>query len=156
MVNLFLDGRVVVHAGDCLQVLVGLPENSVDSVVTDPPYALVSITKRFGKEGSAPAKSNGATGVYARASSGFMGANWDTGKIAFSPEVWRECARLMKPGAHLVAFGGDRTYHRLACAIEDAGLEIRHTILWLYGSGFPKSHSVAKDLADTDWCSCDG
>src|ERR1019366_1597403 len=108
----FLDGRVVLHAGDCRAVLKTLADNSIDSVVTDPPYALVSIGKRFGKDGSAPEKSNGATGVYARASSGFMSVKWDTGATAFDPDIWTDICRIMKPGAHLCAFGGDRTFHR--------------------------------------------
>ena len=120
-----------------------LPVESVDSVVTDPPYHLTSIIKRFGKAGSAPAKS-GATGAYARASKGFMGKTWDGGDVAFRPETWAEVLRVLKPGGHLLAFSGTRTYHRMACAIEDAGFEIRDTIAWLYGSGFPKSHDISK------------
>lgn len=118
-----------------------IPDNSIDSCVTDPPYALVSISKRFGAENAAPAKS-GKSGVYARASAGFMGQTWDTGECAFAVEFWQEVLRVLKPGAHLLAFGGTRTYHRLACAIEDAGFEIRDQIGWLYGSGFPKSHNL--------------
>lgn len=133
--------RVEVHHGDCLDVLRTLPDNSFDSSVTDPPYALVSIVKRFGKAGAAPAKSEGASGVYKRASAGFMGQQWDTGERAFAVEFWAEVLRVLKPGAHVLAFSGTRTYHRLACAVEDAGFEIRDQIGWLYGSGFPKSHN---------------
>src|ERR1700720_100978 len=115
--RLFLDGRVVLYEGDCREVLHDMADNSIDSVVTDPPYALVSIGKRFGKDGAAPAKSNGATGVYARASRGFMGCKWDTGAAAFDPELWADVCRVMKPGAHAFIFGGDRTYHRLVCAV---------------------------------------
>jgi site-specific DNA-methyltransferase (adenine-specific) len=71
-----------------------------------------------------------------------MGMKWDTGDVAFDPAFWAECLRVLKPGAHLMAFGGTRTYHRLACAIEDAGFEIRDQFAWVYGSGFPKSHAV--------------
>ena len=113
----------------------------VDSVVTDPPYHLTSIVKRFGKPGSAPAQ-QGTDGRFARASRGFMGKQWDGGDIAFQPETWRLCFDLMKPGGHLVAFGGTRTHHRIWCAIEDAGFEVRDTLAWLYGSGFPKSHNA--------------
>lgn len=95
----------------------GLTSESVDSIVTDPPYEL-----------------------------GFMGKSWDRSGIAYSVEVWRECLRVLKPGGHLLAFGGSRTYHRLACAIEDAGLEIRDQIQWIYGSGFPKSLDVSKAI----------
>jgi site-specific DNA-methyltransferase (adenine-specific) len=75
-----------------------------------------------------------------------MGKQWDGGDVAFRPETWREVYRVLKPGAHLLAFGGTRTYHRMACAIEDAGFEIRDTVLYLYGSGFPKSHDVSKGI----------
>lgn len=126
--------------GDCIEVLKTLPSNSIDSCVTDPPYHLVSVVKRFGKEGSKPAK-HGKDGLYSRASKGFMGKEWDGGDISFKPEVWAEVYRVLKPGGHLLAFGGSRTYHRIACAIEDAGFELRDTIQWLYGSGFPKSHN---------------
>lgn len=144
------DGRVVLHQADCRDVLRGLPDNSIDSVVTDPPYALVSIQKRFGKPGSAPAKvREGASGAYARASSGFMGKSWDTGEVAFSEEFWAEVWRVLKPGGHVVAFSGTRTYHRMAVAIEDAGFEIRDQLGWVYGSGFPKSHDVQKAIQKT-------
>lgn len=92
-----------------------LAENSVDAIVTDPPYGLE-----------------------------FMGKNWDHGVPGV--HFWAEALRVAKPGAHLLAFGGSRTYHRLAVAIEDAGWEIRDTIMWLYGSGFPKSHDVSKAI----------
>jgi len=131
--------------GDMLETLKQLPDNSVHAVVTDPPYHLTSIVKRFGKEGSAPAKF-GTDGAFARASRGFMGKEWDGGDIAFRPETWYEVLRVLKPGGHLLAFGGSRTYHRIAVAIEDAGFEIRDTIMWLYGSGFPKSHDVSKGI----------
>lgn len=131
----------VIH-GDSAVVIRGLPDDSVDAVVTDPPYALVSIVKRFGKPGATSAKSNGASGVYARASAGFMGQQWDTGAVAFSPEFWAEVLRVLKPGGHVLAFSATRTYHRLACAIEDAGFEIRDMVAWLYGQGFPKSHNL--------------
>lgn len=118
----------------------------VHSVVTDPPYGLTSTVKRFGKPGSAPAQSNGATGVYARASRGFMGQLWDGTAIERDPALWRLCYDLLPPGGYLAAFGGTRTFHRIACAIEDAGFEIRDTVMWLYGSGFPKSHNVANSI----------
>jgi site-specific DNA-methyltransferase (adenine-specific) len=135
----FLNGRVTLHAGDSRDVLKTIPDCSIDSIVTDPPYALVSIVKRFGKSDSAPAKGNEA---YQRASAGFMGKQWDTGETAFATEFWAECLRVLKPGGHVVAFSGTRTYHRMACAIEDAGFEIRDQLQWLYGSGFPKSHNA--------------
>jgi site-specific DNA-methyltransferase (adenine-specific) len=94
-----------------------MPENSVDSIVTDPPYEL-----------------------------GFMGKSWDSSGIAFNIEVWQEALRVLKPGGHLIAFSGSRTYHRMAVAIEDAGFEIRDQIMYVYGSGFPKSHNISKAI----------
>jgi len=134
---------VRVEHGDCLKVMERLQTDGVqfDSCVTDPPYHLVSIVKRFGKESSAPAQF-GKDGAYARASRGFMGKQWDGGNVAFDPATWALVYGLLKPGAHLIAFSGTRTYHRMACAIEDAGFEIRDQIGWLYGSGFPKSHNL--------------
>lgn len=136
---------VTVHHGDSREVLKGFADASIDSVVCDPPYALVSIGKRFGADNAAPAKA-GKSGAYARASAGFMGQKWDTGETAFDPLFWVEVLRVLKPGGHLIAFSGTRTYHRLACAIEDAGFEMRDMIAWLYGSGFPKSHDVSKGI----------
>ena len=102
---------------DCIEAMKAMPENSVDSIVTDPPYEL-----------------------------GFMGKSWDASGIAFNVDVWREALRVIKPGGHLIAFSGSRTYHRMAVAIEDAGFEIRDQIMWVYGSGFPKSHNVSKGI----------
>jgi DNA modification methylase len=148
----FLNGRVKLHCGDCREVLAQLEENSLDACVTDPPYHLTSIVKRFGAANSAPVRvgdinaSNDLKAAYARQSAGFMGKLWDGGDIAFDPETWRAVYRVLKPGAHLLAMGSTRTYHRLACAIEDAGFEVRDTIMWIYGSGFPKSHDVSKGI----------
>jgi len=111
----FLNGKVTLHRGDCLEVLPTLDEGSVDAVVTDPPYGL-----------------------------SFMGRHWDHGVPGV--DFWKATLRLLKPGGHLLAFGGDRTYHRLACAIEDAGFDIRHTIVYCFGSGFPKSHDISKAI----------
>lgn len=139
--------RVKVSHGDSREVLKTLENCSVASVVTDPPYSLVSITKRFGKDAGRKEPSKpGKKGVYHRASKGFMGQTWDTGETAFDPEFWAEVLRVLKPGGHVLAFGGTRTYHRLVCAIEDAGFEVRDSIGWLFGSGFPKSHNVAKGI----------
>lgn len=138
-------GRVRLFGADSRDVLAGLPDNSVDSIVTDPPYALESVVKRFGKPNAAPARP-GSDGLFQRQSRGFMGETWDTGEVAFDPEFWSEALRVLKSGGHLAAFGGTRTYHRLACAIEDAGFEIRDQLAWVYGTGFPKSHDVAKGI----------
>lgn len=109
--------NATVYHGSNLDVLPTLPDNSVDSIVTDPPYEL-----------------------------GFMGKSWDNSGIAYSVELWTECMRVLKPGGHLLAFGGSRTWHRLAVAIEDAGFEMRDSIAWLYGSGFPKSMDISKAI----------
>jgi DNA modification methylase len=114
-------------AGDCREVMATFDAESVDSIVSDPPYGL-SAAKNSGKS------SRG----------GFMGKKWDHGVPGV--EFWTEALRVAKPGAHLLAFGGTRTYHRLACAIEDAGWEIRDCVMWVYGSGFPKSHDVSKAI----------
>ena len=124
-----------------LNMLSHIEENSIDCVITDPPYGLTSITKRFGKEGSAPAK-EGKDGSFARLSKGFMGKEWDGSGIEYNVDAWRKCFKALKPGGYLLAFGGSRTFHRIACAIEDAGFELRDTIMYLYGSGFPKSHNI--------------
>lgn len=136
---------ISIHHSDCVAWLQAYDGPLFDSCVTDPPYHLTSIVKRFGGKDAAPAMV-GATGAYARASKGFMGKEWDGGDVAFRPETWRAVYDKLKPGAHLVAFSGTRTYHRMACAIEDAGFEIRDQLQWLYGSGFPKSHDVSKGI----------
>ena len=106
-----------VWLGDCRVQMSRLADDSIDSIVTDPPYEL-----------------------------GFMGKSWDATGIAYDIKVWQECLRVLKPGGHLLAFGGSRTYHRLACAIEDAGFQIRDQIMWVYGSGFPKSLNIGKAI----------
>ncbi len=106
-----------VLAGSCLDRLLELEDCSIDAVVTNPPYEL-----------------------------GFMGKSWDSSGIAYNVEVWRQCLRVLKPGGHILAFGGSRTWHRLAVAIEDAGFELRDSIAWLYRSGFPKSLDVSKAI----------
>jgi DNA modification methylase len=138
---------IKVYHADSRDVLLTLEPASIDAVVCDPPYALVSILKRFGKPGSAPAQ-EGTDGRFKRASVGFMGQEWDTGETAHDPDFWRLVAQAMKPGSHLVAFAGTRTYHQIATAIEDAGFEIRDMIAWLYGTGFPKSHDMQKAIED--------
>ena len=102
---------------DCRHGLAMLPDNSVDAILTDPPYEL-----------------------------GFMGHAWDRSGIAYDVAMWREALRVLKPGGHMLAFSGSRTYHRMTCAIEDAGFEVRDSIMWVYGSGFPKSLDISKAL----------
>jgi len=105
--------------GDCIEEMKKLNDNSVDAVVCDPPYEL-----------------------------GFMGKKWDNSGIAYNVDVWREALRVLKPGGHLLAFGGTRTYHRMAVAIEDAGFEVRDMLEWIYASGFPKSLNIGKKIDD--------
>jgi site-specific DNA-methyltransferase (adenine-specific) len=140
-----LGGRVMLHCGDCRDAIKAMPDNSIDSVVTDPPYALVSVTKRYGNPDAKPCGA-GTDGSFRRLSKGFMGKQWDTGETAFAVDFWAEVFRVLKPGGHVVSFSGTRTYHRLVCAIEDAGFEIRDQLAWVYGSGFPKSHDVSKGI----------
>lgn len=106
---------LTILAGDCLAAMRAMPDHSVDSIVTDPPYEL-----------------------------GFMGKAWDNSGIANSVPMWTEALRVLKPGGYLLSFGGTRTYHRMTCAIEDAGFVIRDCLVWMYGSGFPKSLDVSK------------
>jgi DNA modification methylase len=113
--------------GDCRTLMADMEGCWVDSIVTDPPYELTSA--RPG--GRSPATEG-------KVMKGFMGMQWDGSGVAFDPTMWAEALRVLKPGGWLVAFGGSRTYHRMACAIEDAGFEIRDQIMWIYGSGFPK------------------
>jgi site-specific DNA-methyltransferase (adenine-specific) len=131
--------------GDNLQSMKTMEDNSIDSVVTDPPYGLTSIVKRFGKANSKDAQF-GTDGVFKRSSKGFMGKEWDSDVP--SVEFWREVYRILKPGGHILSFGGTRTYHRLVTAIEDSGFEIRDQLQWIYGQGFPKSHNIGKKLKD--------
>ena len=125
-----------------------MEENSIDTIITDPPYNLVSISKRWsGKDvKNTPGMETEEGSVWARKAGGFMGKEWDGTGIALDQKIWAEALRVAKPGAMLLAFGGTRTFHRIAVAIEDAGWEIRDTLMWLYGSGFPKSHNIQKAL----------
>lgn len=131
---------VRVLVGDMREVLPTLEAESFHACVTDPPYHFGSIVKRFAKTGGADRMHSRAE-AYSRHAKGFMNKTWDAGDIAFQVETWAHVLRVLKPGAHLVAFGGTKGFHRMACAIEDAGFEIRDTLCWLYGSGFPKSHN---------------
>lgn len=125
----FLDGRVTMHAGDCLEVMAEMGENSVDACVCDPPYHLASIVKRFGGDTATPAKDR--DGLFQRASRGFMNQKWDGGEIAFRPETWAAVLRVLKPGGHVVAFGAPKMVHWMAVAIEMAGFEVRDRFIEL-------------------------
>lgn len=136
---------VELFCGDCLAILPTFAENSIDSCVTDPPYHLQSIVDRFGANGAKPPKTK-QTGVYKRIAKGFMGETWDGGDIAFDPETWKLVLRVMKPGAHLLAFNAARNYHMMATAIEAAGFQIRDCIVWAYAQGMPKSSDIGKQI----------
>jgi site-specific DNA-methyltransferase (adenine-specific) len=140
--------------GDMRVRLRELPDASVDAVVTDPPYHLASIVKRFGSPTAAPINNAdskvGRWGPYHRTSSGFYGEQWDGGDVAFDAATWAEVLRVLKPGGHLVAFGAPRNYHRLAVAIEDSGFEVRDLLAWIYASGFPKNHRTARTMNAAD------
>ena len=132
--------------GDCLEEMKKLPENSIDAVITDPPYGLVSIAKRWSGKNvkNTPGMETNEGSVWARKAKGFMGKEWDGSGIEYNVELWKECLRVLKPGGYVLAFGGTRTCHKLTTAIEDAGFEIRDMIAWVYGSGFPKSLNIGK------------
>jgi site-specific DNA-methyltransferase (adenine-specific) len=147
--------NVDLRHGDCVELMRQMPDNSVDSVVTDPPYGL----EFMGKDWDAPWKAGEVVTVTDEATNGTFhtkgfkhGVRYSRGRqemLAFQEwfeTVAVECLRVLKPGGHLLAFGGTRTYHRMACAIEDAGFEIRDSIHWVYGSGFPKSLNIGKAI----------
>jgi site-specific DNA-methyltransferase (adenine-specific) len=136
------DHGIRVEHGDCREIIPTLGV-MVDAVVTDPPYHLIPTQKRFGAVNSAPAQ-YGRDGAMARLSSGFMSQQWDGGDIAFQPETWATIGSVLRPGGFLLAFGGTRTYHRLACAIEDAGFVIQDCLMWLFATGFPKRKDALK------------
>lgn len=131
------------YQGNMLDMREVIEPDSIDSIVTDPPYGLTSIVKRFGSDDAKPSKEVYGGGSFARLTKGFMGKEWDGSGIEYNVETWRRCYEVLKPGGYLLAFGGSRTFYRIACAIEDAGFEIRDTVMWLYGSGFPKSMNIA-------------
>lgn len=143
--------RVRIEHGDCVEVLGRLAAEGVvcDSCVTDPPYHMTSTLRRFSQakiDGGTDAEKRAAarSDASARLSRGFMGQKWDGGDVAFRKETWEAVYGVLRPGAFLLAFGGTRTYHRLACAIEDAGFVVQDMVAWLYGSGFPKNRGMLK------------
>lgn len=109
------------YHGSMLDMLEVIEPNSVDAIITDPPYEL-----------------------------NFMNKGWDNSGIAFNKEAWKKCYDVLKPGGHLLAFGGSRTFWKIANAIDEAGFEIRDTIMWLYGSGFPKSMNIGLAIDKRD------
>lgn len=138
---------ITLHPGDNRESLRRLIDQGVrvHSVVTDPPYGLVSTTKRFGNEKAAPAKF-GTDGAFARASAGFMGSKWDGTGIERDPEFWTLIYDILLPGGYVLAFSSPRTGHWQACAMELAGFVMHPFLGWLYGQGFPKDHDAAKAI----------
>lgn len=129
----------VLHLGDCLDVLREMPDANVDAIVTDPPYGL-------GKEPDALAMLRDwvDSGHHDVLGAGFMGKKWDA--FVPQPALWRECLRVLKPGGHLLSFGGSRTYDLVVLGLRIAGFEVRDCVMWVYGSGFPKSLDVSKAI----------
>jgi len=140
--------------GNLLDILPTLPDNHFDAVLCDPPYHLTQNSRGGSARKCSRQPGDGGTTPYGRhrvgtdtsTGTGFMGQTWDGGDIAFRPETWEAVLRVMKPGGYLMAFGGSRTFHRLAVALEDAGFVLVDTLMWLFGSGFPKSHDVSKAI----------
>jgi len=143
------DDAVQIYHADCRE----LSFEGISAVVTDPPYHLVRISERFGAKDAhnTPAMDTPEGSVWARKARGFMGKEWDGTGVSFQPDTWASIRGWCKSGAMLMAFGGTRTSHRIACAIEDAGWEIRDTIAWVYGSGFPKSLDIGKAVGTSVW-----
>ncbi|MBB5985953.1 DNA methyltransferase [Sphingobium lignivorans] len=141
---------ITLYEGDNRESLRRLIDQGVrvHSVVTDPPYGLVSTVKRFGKEGSAAAKSNGPTGVFKRASGGFMNQQWDASGIERDPEFWKLIYDILLPGGYVLAFSSPRTGHWQACAMEMAGFVMHPFFGWVYGTGMPKGHKFQLGAAD--------
>jgi DNA modification methylase len=157
-----LSDVTIIH-GDCIEAMRELADNSIDAVVCDPPYNLTA-----GKKGGTGVASVNLDSPYGRAristgngGGGFMGKGWDDydahdGGFQGWCLVWAtEALRVLKPGGHIISAGGSRTYHRMACAVEDAGFEIRDCITWHFATGFPKSHNVSSALGKLPACSCD-
>lgn len=133
-------GEATIYHAECQDVLPLLTD--IDAIVTDPPYHLTQTSRGGHARTNNPCTPHGRHRI---GDKGFMGKQWDGGDVAFRPETWALALNAMKPGAHLIAFGGTRTYHRMVCAIEDAGFEIRDQLAWIYGSGFPKSRNLVGD-----------
>jgi DNA modification methylase len=135
--------RATLCQGDSREVLPLLEPEQFTACVSDPPYHLTQASRKGSPRNNDPKTPFGRTRLGSR---GFMGKTWDGGDTAFQAEFWAEVLRVLKPGAMLLTFGGTRTFHRLICAIEDAGFEVRDCLMWIYGSGFPKSLDISKAL----------
>lgn len=127
------------YRGDSVELMEQLPASCIDTIVTDPPYHLTQASPNRPPRKAA----TGRPGHSDLKQGCFMGKTWDGGGVAFKTETWAAALRVAKPGAMLLAFGGTRTFHRLAVAIENGGWEIRDCLMWIYGSGFPKSRNIS-------------
>lgn len=130
---------------ELLLALPSLPDNHYDAVLCDPPYHLTQNSRNGSAQNAGRETPFGRHGIGSD-NKGFMGHTWDGGDVAFQPDTWKAVIRVMKPGGYLMAFGGSRTYHRMAVALENAGFILIDTLMWLYGTGFPKSRNVAADI----------
>lgn len=142
------NGWTLYHS-DCVAQMRAMPENSVDCIVTDPPYHLTSIQKRYGgtdigRDGTNETRARNRSDAMGRLAGGFMGKSWDGGDVAFRVETWQAAIRVLKPGGYIFAFASTRGYHRMACAIEDAGFITHPMIGWCFGSGFPKATNAGR------------
>jgi len=149
------DGAINLFCGDCIDVVAQLPKDSIDAIVCDPPYGLQFMGKEWDSYGhEIPGGIGYITGKGLDFKAGATGHAHSHGLAHHDPLVFQEWCRkwaeallrVVKPGAHMLAFGGTRTHHRLMCAIEDAGWEIRDCVMWIYGSGFPKSRDISKAI----------
>src|SRR5699024_3531460 len=131
-----------IHNGDCVETMNAMPPESVDAIITDPPYGLSNTTPAQVAD-TITNRAGGDRG-HVPTGRGFMGKSWDA--FVPPPAVWDECMRVLKPGGHMVVFAGSRTHDLMGLSIRLAGFEIRDSLAWLYGSGFPKSHDVGKAI----------
>ena len=129
-----------IHHGDCIETMKAMPPESVDAIVCDPPYGLSNTTPA--QVADTITKWAGGDREHVPTGRGFMGKSWDA--FVPPPAVWDECMRVLKPGGHMVVFAGSRTQDLMGLSIRLAGFEMRDSLAWLYGSGFPKSHNVSK------------
>lgn len=144
--NVYFQNKLVtLYHGDSREALPTI--QGATAIVTDPPYHLTQVSRNGSCRNNNPATPFGRHKIGEK---GFMGKTWDGGGISFDPDLWKLCLDAALPGAYLMAFGGCRTYHRIACAIEDGGWDIFQQLQWIFGSGFPKSRAIGKAILEED------